>query len=310
MTYDKKRLQAHEVSPDFISSKLRFLADLHLWPRRANLDPNDWLSNFEPDELPYAHNILNVFLYFANPIIDAMFHSAVHSLSSSITRHATSLAEAKAQWQMFLSTVIVTYVQGEKPRPTDSGYVFARKARQVLGISEDQILHPPDALGALVRNPQTAILFVDDFVGSGNQMTATWKRKYSIESIGRKTSFSESAHHNSFVVYLPILATKTGMDTIESCCSGLDVRAVHSLDSRYSLVSDDSILWPEGMRDEAVDVLYHASQRAGIVANYKFGWQGFQSLGLGVAFEHSVPDATLPLIFWNQNGWRPLVRRT
>ena len=194
MAAEQSRLPAQQGSSDSILTKLRLLADLHIWPARTRLDPDDWLQNFRNDERPYALNILNVFLYFSNPIIDAMFHSNVHSLSSAVTLYATSLAEARAQWQMFLSTVLVTYVQGEHPRPTDSGLVFARKARQVLGISENNIVHPWEALSVIVQRPLTPILFVDDFVGSdrdldpkipdfvgsGTQMIETWTRKFPI----------------------------------------------------------------------------------------------------------------------------------
>ena len=201
---------------------------------RTRLDPDDWLQNFRNDERPYALNILNVFLYFSNPIIDAMFHSNVHSLSSAVTLYATSLAEARAQWQMFLSTVLVTYVQGEHPRPTDSGLVFARKARQVLGISENHIVHPWEALSVIVQRPLTPILFVDDFVGSGTQMIETWTRKFPMPYIRKDLSFADVISHDSVVAYLPLVATTTGDEVIRQRCPGLQVYPAHSLDSRHS----------------------------------------------------------------------------
>jgi hypothetical protein len=39
-------------------------------------------------------------------------------------------------------------------------------------------------------------------------------------------------------------------------------------------------------------------------------WQGFHKLGLALAFQHCVPDATLPLFYWEHNEWHPLIRRT
>jgi len=38
-------------------------------------------------------------------------------------------------------------------------------------------------------------------------------------------------------------------------------------------------------------------------------WRGFHRLGLCLALHHKTPDATIPLLYWNQNGWQPLVRR-
>jgi hypothetical protein len=39
-------------------------------------------------------------------------------------------------------------------------------------------------------------------------------------------------------------------------------------------------------------------------------WQGFHCLGLSLAFYDSVPDATLPIFYWEENGWNPLIKKT
>lgn len=303
------RLPAQQVSTDFIESKVQYLQDVHLWPERQALDPQEWLRNFRDVEQPYALNLLNVFLYFNEPLIDALFRAAVQGLSAELTAAATSLADAKARWRTFLARVRVTYVEGEQPRPTDSGIVFARKARQVLHIDEDQIVDPARALRALLDNPQCPVLFVDDFVGGGSQMSATWLRPYPIGT-GQSSTFAAAAQYGSYIVYTPLVATTHGLDVLALNCPGLKVRPAHSLDARYSLTAPDSVLWPDALRPSATAVLFEASKRAGIVEECKYGWKGFQELALALAFWHSVPDATLPLLFWDRRGWAPLIRRT
>ena len=131
---DRLRLPAHAVTEKFVNSKVEFLEDIHVWPERDRLDPYAWLGNFTSDDRPFALNLLNVFLYYNEAIVDAMFRGAVQRLSASIISPATSLDEAKDRWRLYLKTVWITYVEGEQPNPTDSGYLFARKARQVLGV--------------------------------------------------------------------------------------------------------------------------------------------------------------------------------
>jgi len=307
MPPDFRRLPALPASETFVFSKLEYLRDLHLWPLRSRLDPFSWIKNFTESERPYAVNILNVFLYFTDDLVDAMFRASVHSLCSGLTSHATSLAEAKAIWSRFLRSLLVTYVQSEQPSLTDSGIFFARKARQVLGIPEEQIVDPASALEKLLDEPSTPIMFVDDFVGSGNQIIATWRRQYAITAGSH--SFAQLPN-DSHVIYVPVITTRSGLDAVNAECTGLRVRPTHCIDDEYSLVAPTSVLWPDRLRSTAPDVLYTASVRAGIVDNYEYGWKGFHDLGLALAFEHSVPDATLPLIFWDQNDWRPLLRRT
>ena len=199
---------------------------------------------------------------------------------------------------------MVTYVQGEEPNPTDSGYTFARKARQVLGIDEMQIAEPAHVLSNSRGSLDSPILLVDDFVGSGTQLITTWHREQRAE---RFRSLAEAAEAGVSIYYVPLVATRDGTAEIRQNCAKLEVFSAHVLDQRYSLVAPDSILWPEALRPHAQEFLWTASQRAGIPDDYEYGWKGFCDLALALAFSHSVPDATLPLFFWNRNGWKPLL---
>ena len=290
---------------ELVMSKIRALADFHVWPDRESLDPDRWLTNFKQNERPYAVNILNVFLYFNNRLIDAMFLAAIHSLSSEIISSSHRIADRRNAWRDFLSNVIITYVQGEQPNPTDSGYVFARKARQVVRFQEEQVVPPAVALRRLLRDPHLPVLFVDDFVGSGAQMTKEWNRPQESQA-----SFRDAYEPDTTVYYVPLVATTFGLDTIHENCPGVRVRLAHILDIGYSLTSPRSFLWPTALKANATDVLWTASRRAGILDRCQFGWQGFQNFALAMSFEHSVPDATLPLIYWDAEGWQPLIRRT
>ena len=272
------------------------------------MDPHGWLDNFLPDERPFALNMLNVFLYYNEQLVDSLLAGAVQRLSTHVIQSPPSFLAARSTWRSFLQSVLVTYVQGETPSPTDSGYLFVRKARQVLGIHEQNILHPSSLLSRLSRNPEQPVLLLDDFVGSANQTIATWKRLYSVSS-DTSISFASAAQSGTPVFYVPLIATTTGLARITSTCPQLCVYPAHTLDDSYNLLSSKSILWPEALRVDAPSVLFQASQRAGIVASYPYGWKGYHSLALPLAFYHSVPDATLPLFFWDQNGWFPLLAR-
>ena len=109
------RIYPYQLSDELVSSKLKFLTDVQLWPIKSNLDPDQWLNNFTDTERPYAYNILNVFLYFSDTMIDTIFQSNVQSLISSIVSKASSFSEAQTLWREFLSKVVITYVQGEQP---------------------------------------------------------------------------------------------------------------------------------------------------------------------------------------------------
>lgn len=304
------RLRPVPVTRDFVLSKARYFVDVQLWPTTPEIDPKGWLANFESEEMEYAVTLLNAFSFLNETLTDELFRSAVHSLSAITSNSPTTFSEAQSAWRTFMSKLVVTYVEGEVPNPTDSGYTFARKARQVLSLDEGrQIFHPWDALYAALADPTRAVLFVDDFVGSGNQMIDTWDRQYTLPG-GTTGSFSDLQRFRpGRFFYCPLVCTAYGAGRIRRHCPALELHPAHELDDRDSVSHPDSTLWPDNLKSNARDFLYHVSERAGIVDSYEYGWEGFHKLGLALAFKHSVPDATLPLYFWEGEGWRPLVRK-
>jgi hypothetical protein len=298
------------VTQQDVESKCDYFIDVQLWPLRTVISPRQWLENFQTSEIDHAIHLLNAFLYFSESTMDAMFKAAFQDLSRSVARPADSFLMLQASWRSFWDTLLVTYVTGETPNPTDSGFVFARKARQLLGIPEERIMRPDDAVRTLIQRPGP-LVFVDDFVGSGNQFWETWRRPVLLPN-SVMVSFEKLAtvRGNSFF-YCPLISTEAGYNRLRTQCPGVLVSPVHILSNRYSALADDSLVWPPDLRASALGFLKSASERAGIPDNdgNVNDWRGFHKLGLAITFAHSVPDATLPIFYWEENGWKPLMRR-
>lgn len=47
------------VNQELVQAKCDYFVDVQLWPLKATLDPERWLSNFENDELDHAIHLLN-----------------------------------------------------------------------------------------------------------------------------------------------------------------------------------------------------------------------------------------------------------
>src|SRR5581483_9747603 len=166
-----------------VLSKCRFFAEVGVWPLRSRLNPQGWLDNFTEQERPHAIHMLDIFMYFNGYLVDAMFAGAVQNVSRHRHEGRTSATRERASWREFLSAVIVCPVRGEEPRETDSGILFARMARDSLGIPETNILDPEDSIRHLFTGSHREIIFVDDFVGSGNQFIETWYREASVANL-------------------------------------------------------------------------------------------------------------------------------
>ena len=280
--------------------KAEFMVNVHVWPLKSKLDPQRWLSNFNDDELYVAVHLLDQFMYFGEELLDAIFLSGFQRISMSMLEPRNPV-ELRPLWEEFLESVIVTPVQGEDENISDSGHIFVRKARQVLGLSEDNLLDPYVAPSEAMQSGRP-LVFVDDFVGTGQQMITMWKTH----------NLGMVAESGVPIFYAPALATNFGYHAILEECDGLILSPGQLIPDEYSAIAQNSILWPAGKAEEYLRIVKRASLRAGIPdTNGRLAddWQGFGKLGLALAIHGSVPDATLPLFRWEGNGWNPLIRK-
>lgn len=287
-----------------VLSKCDFLTETHLWPLRAKLDPRGWLSNFTDDELQTAVLLLDGFLYFPADFIDELFIAGFRSLTRYFV--GRSEEETVTKWNEFFDNVILTGIGGELPNVSESSNYFLRRAKQKLEIPEDRILSNDEAIIALHEKPGP-VVFVDDFLGSGDQFLDTIRRVKSVE--GRDYSFqSASRIEGTKLFYIPLVANEYGIGNIDDSDVGAFIRPVHTLSSRYSAFHPNSVFWPADYATKAQQDIRSASQRAGIDTRDPNNWKGFRSQGLALAFEIGIPDANLEIFTWKDNGWKPLIR--
>ncbi len=247
-------------------------------------------------------------MYFSNSLIEQMFSAAFQGLSALLRQRGEPFLTTQTTWRAFVKSAIATRVQGEVPSDADSSFHFVRMARQVLGLPESQIMDPSLAVSELASKGNRPVVFFDDFVGSGRQFLGTWRRSFPINSHSQM-SFEKLAAlmRGAKFYYCPLICTEYGRQRVSQGCPHVTIAPAHLLPDTYGALAPTSILWPPHLRASAQSFVEGASRRAGIPDPQ---WRGFHGLGLALAFEHSVPDATLPLFYWEDNGWKPLIRRT
>jgi hypothetical protein len=113
------------------------------------------------------------------------------------------------------------------------------------------------------------------------------------------------------IVYCNAVVTELGRNRISNACPFVVLVTGNVIPASYSWTSNSSLLWPEEERENGIAFIRRVSEHMGLGddGGGERDWRGFNSLGLGIAFEHSTPDATLPLFHWAE-GWQPLVRRS
>lgn len=283
--------------------------DLTVWPRQQDLNVEVWLTNFMSDETELAKRILMNFIYLNKAATDALMRQAIQNHLSELWR---SPNHPKPPSKASLNEIRFVYCEGEMPHATDSGYHFARRLRDALRIPEAAIMSPVEALRDADRIRH--FVFVDDFVGSGNQFRETMARPHRVN--GREVSFKELSANQSFTIaYCPCVSTEYAIEqNIKKELPEIHIHPAHILDFRHTVTDVRSRTWsglsePEGCK--MINKLKIASARAGYTCEdgSEDDWRGFHGLALSVSFEHGIPDASLPVFYSSRNGWKPLMRR-
>jgi hypothetical protein len=306
-----------EVSlPDYrayVLDKCKTAIEFQLWPPEMESRLEPWLANFEPHEQEHAYYLLGSFLFFSEKLVRQMFLAAFHDLSSRVRKNGRSIIGERPAWRHFFDRVIITQVMDEHPSPADSGHIFARHARDLIGIDQAQIVSNQEALQILLAQRDRPVVFVDDFVGSGHQFITTWTRSHNIagaNGISFKRIAASQPQDRMFFAYCPALCTSFGASEIQKHCPEVIISPGNFVSAKYSALANDSIIWPRHLMSSAFNFVEQVSRRAQIPdSDGDVGdWRGYKKQGLCLAFNHGMPDASLPIFSWSKNGWNPLVR--
>lgn len=300
--------------PPAVAENWKFFVKAQLWPRAARFDPRGWLENFDAKDQKYAIRLLEGFTYFSSELVEALFRGAFQNLSQLVVQNKENYFSASAQWNQFVESAIVVRVEGNHSSDADSGFIFTRMAREIIGVQEGQILSPTKALERLREAPRGNVIFVDDFVGSGEQFEDTWTKVHQLSNLAAasfKSIVTTIGSHSVGFYYCPLICTEVGRQYIEKECPLIKLAPAHMLPDTYSALSNQSVIWRDDMKVSGPEFVERASVKAGIP--FRDGqegcWKGYRKLGLALSFAHGWPDATLPIFTHQENGWTPLLKK-
>ena len=289
------------------TERYKYYRETQLWPLADVLNFEQWIENFaEGEEQDIAKRILDFFIYIPDRLINQM-------LATVIGKCGYYFKKERGIWSNddFKNNCWYSFIPGEELKPTDSGYVFNRKLRDIIHIPENRIVRYSEIKTELAKTTNQNVILVDDFVGSGHQTYVAWLRK---KNVTDKSLYELTVSNNHKVIYAPLIVNEVGYNKIITYCLNLGLVYVHLLNNHYSLFDKDCPCW-EGNMDlynKAVKLIENKSSALGIphtggknVIDYK----GYREQGLAIAFEHGMPDACPPIFYWETADWKPLIKK-
>jgi len=277
-----------------------------LWSHPPKLRPQAWLDNFTGQDRLMAAILLDNFVFCSSRTSDRLLVAAYDRLEDDLLLRRVPIAGATPD---LLERCVFTPVEGEDPRPTDSGKTLCRKLRDLVEISDDRFVDPRVALER--ARAGTPVVFVDDFFGSGQQLIRTWKREYGTDTA---RSFAEAHAAQAFpAICLALVVTDTAARNIGQAARGLHLACTHVVDTGYSLrqLAAPFLTPPLADFQSELERFVRANSERLELPSFMSGDQrpfGFHELGLLFSFEHGTPDCVAPLLWATSGGtWVRLV---
>lgn len=274
----------------------------------TGIDPiqlNGWLANFRSPEDKYlAAHVLNGLTYRSGAMVRSSFLHLVHCELLPVLRTSANLVfpdleafDASLHSGDESSALRFVAVDGTfEETPGKSGSVVIRQFRRHLRVSKRLLCRPENISG--LPDTVRALVFVDDMVGTGRQFK-TFAEFYKLADHVDKRA----------LIYCPLLAFDEGVAKIKMALPWLEIHPVETLSASHRFFrpsADNPQLWGADSTNLVQDVRTHVTElcrRGGLPEKTR------HSLDLLVAFEHAVPNNSMPLLSIKTGRWQPLFDR-
>ena len=266
---------------------------------------NRWLANFKTTEDKYlAAHILNGLTYRSDAMIRSSFQHLVHCELPRVLRTSAKMTLSD------IGTFEIVLQKGDEAcpfrfvavdgmfeeTPGKSGAVIIREFRRHLRVNK-KLLCRPEHLGNL---PDTvrALVFIDDMLGTGRQFT-TFAEHYKLSAQDGKRA----------LIYCPLIAYEDGIGKVRKALPSLEIHPVERLSAAQSFfrpTPQDSRIWGGDGINTVQDVRAHVAE---LCRRNSLPVKTRHALDLVVAFEHAVPNNSMPMLSIKTDRWNPLFDR-
>ncbi|EAQ96148.2 phosphoribosyltransferase-like protein [Congregibacter litoralis] len=196
---------------------------------------------------------------------------------------------------------LVPVIRDHDP-PTKSGPYILRQLARTLRVEQGWMCWPWQVEQHLRESATETIIFVDDFLGTGSQFEKFYKR-WQLEKL---LSSGIDLH------YVPIVACSTGIEYLKKQFANLSITPAELLDDSHRFFQ--SQYWDEKTRG-SIDATQAKNWYLDFCAKNSIGPRkgknalGFGELELTFGFYHSTPNNSLPILWFQSDNWKPLLRR-
>jgi len=287
-----------KIYSNAIRDRCRDLIEYKIWGGIDLIRFDAWRRNFKTDEEKYfSACILDSIIYRSNPqtysLINQMLYKNLNNMfriigESDMQKFPACLIERKKDPLLRLVPSITQF----DPVTKSSNEILRFMKRHFL-IFENWIVNPWNIEDEIKKGVR-AFIFIDDFLGTGQQFEETIVDSY-LDDIIEK----------NLIVYAPLAAHADGISHLNTLYPNLKITYTEKLEKKsHSFFSN---YFPDEQNEAKAFYLDMLAKR-GITP--RVGNQfGHGDLELTFAFEHAAPDNSLQVLHERNEYWTPLFNR-
>ena len=298
---------------DWVKKKIIFYISTAKWDNVTIPQLNAWLANFDEEGQKYALSLLNYFIYYSEvdvkrlcwyALTNVVFRGHIVNVERThdfLCRNESLLNELK---ERIKETYVVPLLS--EGNPTESGNAIARLYTTTGLIAETQVIRPEQMSSCIDQGVCKRFLFVDDFLGSGDQLDSFWNKPCLPSGNGKDIeSCADIAakHTNISFEYVTLVATAYGLQNAALLTPSLRIHYCEQLSDEYRVFSDQSVYFRNENERKACKAYLET-----LCYSRNIHMWGYKGLDFAIAFHHGTPDSCLP-IFWEENdSWARLFK--
>lgn len=287
---------------------IRVICRTKQWSGLDECDIYNWLDNFEDTFGKYiALKVLIHSIYYSEKnVVELLRHGIYEKIHSAeikrklvkennilIPRTETnSLLQDRIESSAFVPLL-------DKSRPGESGNQMTRYLIQKLNIAPSQTFFFEKLTDKVILKHKS-IIFLDDCIGSGNQLDDFFGKPEV------QTVVNLAVENNIEVYYLIITGYKHNIRKVQQKdnLKNIKIIACDELNDFDRIFNEQNILWQDKEEfDKANQYFIDLENNVGIK---QYGWS---DLDFAVFMHNTVPDWSLPIFYVDNSDWTPLMTR-
>ncbi|NOT92265.1 phosphoribosyltransferase-like protein [Ferruginibacter sp.] len=281
------------------------------WDYLKYSDFDKWLSdNFQNDieGRYYVTKILLHTVYYSKKDMEKLMHYGLYEkiygkqvkadlVAKEDIYLSTSVAEGIVH-QLKESTFFIPLLDSDKPSESGNGIIGDLVHK--MNVSENQVdFHRNVTEGKL--SGYKYLIFVDDCIGSGNQLKKFWNSApiKQIRDICEKLSIK--------IYYIVLIGYDNNIEKLKLAddLQGLEVVVCDLLTDKNRVFSEGNIIWDKDTNEKEAAIAYFEK----IKKQKGINFLGYKKLDFAVILHDRLPNWSLP-IFWKKNSlWSNLLQR-